>query len=122
MKTITVRRRRILSGLTKAGSLLLVASLVPGCVVERPQRVVVREPAPVIVYRAPPQPRAEPVPPPPSERVVWDPGHWRWDGHDWDWVPGHYEERPYREAVWVPGHWAERNGGWFWVAGGWRER
>lgn len=51
--------------------------------------------------------------------MAWNPGHWRWDGRDWIWVPGHYVERPHRAAVWVPGHWDARPGGWVWIAGHW---
>jgi hypothetical protein len=98
-----------------------LAILVAGCVVEPAPRPVAVE---VIAPRPPPPVRYEVAPPPPRERaeiLVWDPGHWRWDGHDWDWVPGHYVERPRHEAQWEPGHWAERpNGTWVWVAGHWR--
>jgi hypothetical protein len=74
----------------------------------------------------PPAPRYEAVPPyPPAYRpgrVVWQPGHWRWDGRDYDWVPGRYVEIPrhrhYRR--WNEGHWEQRHGGWFWVEGRWR--
>ena len=71
---------------------------------------------------APPPPRYEAVPPPPpgrGELVVWTHGRWRWDGAGWGWVPGHYIERPRREARWHEGHWDHRPGGWVWVEGGW---
>jgi len=72
----------------------------------------------------PPPLRHEMIPPPPvgrAERVVWVHGHWQWgrDRHHWDWVPGHYVERPRREAMWVDGHWDHRGGGWVWVEGEW---
>jgi hypothetical protein len=106
--------------LAVAGIALLLA--LAGCVVQpAPQPRPVVE---VIAPRPPPPVRYEVAPPVPQQRaelVVWDPGHWRWDGHDWDWVPGHYVERPHREAHWEPGHWAERpNGAWLWVEGHWR--
>ena len=72
---------------------------------------------------APPPPRYEAVPPPPpgrAEVVVWVHGRWRWDGARYDWVPGHYIERPRREARWHEGHWDHRPGGWVWVEGDWR--
>ena len=71
---------------------------------------------------APPPPRYEAVPPPPpgrAERIVWVHGRWRWDGHAWAWEPGHYVERPRREAHWVEGHWDRRPNGWVWVEGHW---
>lgn len=104
--------------LTAAVALPLL-SLAAGCVVEerRPAvEVVAPKPPPAVRYEV-----APPLPPQRMEVVVWDPGHWRWDGRDWDWVPGHYIERPQREARWEPGHWVERpNGTWAWVEGHWR--
>ncbi len=76
--------------------------------------------AEVIIRTAPPAVRVETVPPPPSRYHVWDPGHWRWDGHGYVWIPGHYINNPHRYARWVPGHWVNRGGGWFWVEGHWR--
>ncbi len=98
-------------GFASAFALLVAAGVLAGCVVA-PRRGAV-------VAVRPPPPRYEAPPPPPSERMVWDPGRWQWDGHDYRWVPGHYVERPYRDARWEPGHWAERNGGWVWVEGHW---
>jgi hypothetical protein len=120
-----VKRFRSMSSVTRRFALcgisaVTVGLLASGCVVA-PRHAIV-ETSPVVVYSSPPPLREEVVPPPPNEQVVWEPGHWRWDGHDWQWLPGHYETRPYAEAVWIPGHWAERNGGWVWVAGHWRER
>lgn len=95
--------------------------LTAGCVIQRPSGPVSVE---VVAPKPPPPMRYEVAPPLPPERaelMVWDPGHWHWDGHDWDWVPGHYVKRPHREAHWVPGHWDARpNGTWIWVAGRWR--
>jgi WXXGXW repeat (2 copies) len=62
------------------------------------------------------------TPPPsggPPEMFVWQPGHWRWDGHDYAWHPGHYERRPAREAVWVPPEWVDRGGQWVFRPGHW---
>ncbi len=102
------------------GSLIVPATLLSlsACYVETPRRVVVVAPNP------PPPVRVETVPAVPAPRaeaLVWDPGHWHWDGHDWVWRPGHYVERPRREAVWEPGHWvAQPAGGYLWVDGHWR--
>jgi hypothetical protein len=76
--------------------------------------------ADVIVRVPPPAVRVETVPPPPSHYHVWDPGHWRWDGHGYVWIPGHYINNSHRYSRWVPGHWVNRGGGWFWVEGHWR--
>ena len=74
-----------------------------------------------VIVRVPPPPvRVETAPPPPSHDHVWDPGHWKWDGHAYVWVPGHYVHNPHHSAKWIPGHWVERHGGWYWVEGHWR--
>lgn len=76
----------------------------------------------VFIERAPPPPREEVVPVLPRERAereVWQPGYWRWNGHEHVWVAGHYVERPRPRAVWVPGHWDQRPRGWVYVEGHW---
>jgi hypothetical protein len=92
---------------------VLLTTALAGCIVEQPR-------GEVIVRQAPPPPRYEVIPPPPREFVEWRPGHWRWDGREYAWIPGEYVERPRREARWEPGHWAERPNGWVWVEGHWR--
>lgn len=68
-----------------------------------------------------PPPRREPPPPPPPGRAyVWEPGHWRWDGHRYDWRGGHYIPRRAEYRQFVPGHWANRHGTWVWVPQHWR--
>ncbi len=64
--------------------------------------------------------RTERIPPPPhGPRMVWEPGHWHWNGSGYSWVGGHYV-RPGRGNQWVHGHWANRAGRWVWVGGHWR--
>jgi WXXGXW repeat (2 copies) len=99
---------------------LAAAATVGACTVR------VREPvAEVVVARPPPPPRPEPPPPPPPGDpaiFVWQPGHWKWNGHDYAWHPGHYEKRPARAAVWVPAEWVERGGQWVYHPGHWSYR
>ncbi|HWK46550.1 MAG TPA: hypothetical protein VNT30_17650 [Stellaceae bacterium] len=87
-----------------------------GCVVAPPRHVemVASAPPPPVRYEAPPPP------PGPVERWVWQPGHWRWDGREYAWDPGHYVERPMRNAVWVPHQWVPRGNGWVMVEGHWQ--
>jgi hypothetical protein len=77
-----------------------------------------------IAPSAPPPPRVETLPPPPSDEarvMYWRPGHWMWDGASWSWSQGQYVERPAPQAVWEPGHWVQRpSGGYVWVGGRWR--
>ncbi|HXB62186.1 MAG TPA: hypothetical protein VNU94_04970 [Acidobacteriaceae bacterium] len=79
--------------------------------------------AQVVVRIGPPPPRpVEVVPAPPPEHAdwVWQPGYHQWDGNQYVWVPGHYEQPPHPHARWVPGHWSHRNGGYVWIDGHWR--
>ena len=59
-------------------------------------------------------------PPPPGARMVWEPGHWQWDGRAYAWVGGHYVRPGRAHAQWVHGHWANQGGRWVWVGGHWR--
>lgn len=73
-------------------------------------------------YAPIPPPRSEIVPPPPRGRVVWQPGHWHWDGFRYVWIAGRYvERRPhfgrYAEGRWV---WAPRAGRWVWRPAQWQ--
>jgi WXXGXW repeat (2 copies) len=69
---------------------------------------------------APPLPRVELIPPSPGPQMVWQSGHWSFNGAAWDWVPGHYEAAPQPTAQWIPGHWTQQPGGsWLWIAGRW---
>lgn len=74
---------------------------------------------PDVYAPAAPPPEVEAPPPPPASVDVWTPGHWAWNGANWDWVPGQYVQRPAPQAAWVPGHWEASNGGYVWVSGHW---
>ncbi len=69
---------------------------------------------------APPPLQSEYVPPPPDDTYVWQSGYWQWTGSQYQWVPGHYAQRPYPTAMWVPDHWEQYNGGWAFVPGHWQ--
>jgi hypothetical protein len=94
----TMNRRAFLSATLLAG--------LTGCVVAAPPPG--RPPIPVARY--------EPVPPPPGERVVWQPGEWHWDGHEYVWRAGHYVEKRVDYHRFVPGHWDDRG---LWEPGHW---
>jgi hypothetical protein len=78
----------------------------------------------VIAPNAPPPPRVETIPQPPSAEaqvMYWQPGHWMWNGANWEWASGQYVQRPAPQAVWQPGHWAQQpSGGYVWVDGHWQ--
>lgn len=91
-------RRTLLAGL---------ALPVAGCVVE-----------PANPYPPVPARRAEVIPPAPRGAVVWQPGHYQWDGAAYVWVPGRYVAR--RAGRWERGHWQRAGGRWVWVPAQWR--
>ena len=70
-------------------------------------------------YPPVPPPQTEVIPVAPNERVVWQPGHWRWNGTTYVWIAGRYIAKPVHAAHWIEGHWAMRGGGWVWVGGHW---
>jgi len=78
--------------------------------------------AEVYVPVGPPPPRVEVIPVLPPERVEverWQPGYWRWNGHEHAWMEGHYVARPRSVAEWTPGRWEQRSRGWVYVEGHW---
>jgi hypothetical protein len=74
----------------------------------------------VIAPAAPPAVRTEIIPAAPSTDVVWQPGHWVWNGAQYAWVSGVYVARPRPQVAWVPGHWDQGPNGWTWVDGFWQ--
>jgi hypothetical protein len=89
-----------------------------------PPPAVVAPPAPTtaiaVAPTAPPPPEVE-TPPlaPPGANLVWDPGHWNWNGSNFVWVAGTFIERPAATAALVPGHWEQRVDGWDWIPATW---
>jgi WXXGXW repeat (2 copies) len=77
----------------------------------------------IVVHEAPPPPRHEEMPAPPSEHSDWSwhPGYYQWNGNAYEWVSGKYEQSPRPHDTWVAGHWVNRDGGWVWVEGHWSQ-
>jgi hypothetical protein len=67
----------------------------------------------------PPPPQAETPPPAPGPTYVWEPGHWYWNGVQYQWQPGRYVAKPTTTATYTPGHCEQRPEGWVWVGGAW---
>ena len=105
-------------------SLVLLILTTSACV----ERVVERPappPAQAVVYVQKPPPaeivEVVPAPPGPANVWVWQKGHWRWDGYNYHWFPGHWVQRPPNVTVWVAPHWEARGGnGFVFVEGTWR--
>lgn len=107
----TVSRRRLLGGFTVLTGVAVVA--VPA---------LAQLQAEIYIPAAPPPPRVEVVPVLPADRVEverWQPGYWRWNGHEHVWTEGRYVARPQPRAEWLPGRWEQRPRGWVYVEGHW---
>jgi WXXGXW repeat (2 copies) len=74
-----------------------------------------------ITKTPPPAPYTESPPPKPHPADVWVAGYFKWDGRDFEWVPGHWMAPPPGTRDWVPGAWSERaDGKWEFVDGHWQ--
>ena len=51
--------------------------------------------------------------------MVWEPGHWHWDGREYVWVGGHYIRPVRANARYVHARWRWNGGAWVWVPGHW---
>ena len=72
-------------------------------------------------YPPVPAPPAEMVPAPPRSSVplIWQPGHYDWDGARYIWVPGHWVDRAGHGTLWQDGYWQRAGAGFTWVPPHW---
>jgi len=106
------------------GSATLLSAAVIGlcaCTIT-PAHVTVGAPA-VVVWApmAPPPPRVEVMPPPPSHDYFWVSGYWFWEGNQHRWVDGHWEHHREYEH-WVPHRWDHDERGQWRLTGGYWHR
>ena len=90
-------------------------------VAPQPQ-VVVQQPQPtyyapenepeVDAMMAPPPVQAEAIPPAPAPGFVWQAGYWRWNGAQYMWIGGHWQQPPQAGYVWQQPRWVVRHGRW----------
>ena len=81
--------------------------VVAGCTAPRPTH------PPIPPYRT----EQVPLPPVSSAVVVWQPGHFDWNGADYAWVPGEWVER--KSTTWLDGYWDEAGSTPVWVPAHW---
>lgn len=110
------RRSKFLSASLAAA--IGCASLV-GCVVNT------ADPPPrttgIVVNHPPPAPEREPPPPPsPNAAAVWVPGYWHWNGLQYSWIGGHWEQHAPQGAQWHAPHYSIRGSSYVYEPGGWR--
>lgn len=92
---------------------LVVAGLLAGCA---SQSTSSGNPYPPV-----PPPMAETMPKPPVSAVplLWQPGHWNWNGTGYVWQPGEYVPAAGHGQLFQPGYWAQSPAGWTWQPAHW---
>lgn len=60
-----------------------------------------------------------PKPPVTSEPLMWQPGHWDWNGSGYVWAPGQFVPAAGHGNLWMPGWWSRTDSGWVWQPPHW---
>ena len=93
---------------------LLAVSLIAGCA-QRPTQTDANPfpPVPPVI--------SEMVPKPPvvAEPLMWQPGHWDWNGSGYVWAKGQYVPAAGHGNMWMPGWWSRSPAGWSWQPPHW---
>lgn len=72
-------------------------------------------------HKQPPQNPPETPGPQPGPQSLWVPGHYSWDGNDFQWQAGGWAVPPTGFHAWVPGHWDQvSSGNWSYTEGRWQ--
>jgi hypothetical protein len=85
-----------------------------GCVVQSGRPVVAACPAPPPLHT-----EVLPRPPLSEEPLVWQPGHWDWNGSTYTWRDGAWLPRAGRGTSWLDGYWTTASGSCVWVPAHW---
>jgi hypothetical protein len=94
-------------------AVFLALSLVAGCTQPAPHSENPYPPVP------PPVAEAIPKPPVTGEALMWQPGHWDWNGSGYVWARGQYVPARGHGNLWVPGWWSRSSAGWNWQPPHW---
>jgi WXXGXW repeat (2 copies) len=72
-------------------------------------------------YPPVPQLISEAIPRPPviAEPLMWQPGHWDWNGSGYVWARGQYVPAAGHGSLWMPGWWSRTQAGWTWQPPHW---
>lgn len=97
-----------------AAALAGAVALLAGCATQ-PGTTAMSAPPPV------PPPRTDPIPMPPvtATPLIFQPGHWDWNGGGYIWQPGEYVPREGHGSLYMPGYWAQSKSGWQWLPPHW---
>ncbi len=68
-----------------------------------------------------PAPQAEEVPAPPVwyTPLIWQPGHYDWDGSHYVWSKGEWTDKAGKGTLWQDGYWEQQGDNYVWVRGHW---
>jgi hypothetical protein len=93
---------------------LLMTGLLVGCAApETTQTVDSHPPVPALF------PESIPKPPVSAETLIWQPGHWDWNGTGYVWAPGQYVPAAGHGYLWMQGYWDRTPAGWSWQPAHW---
>ena len=92
---------------------LLAVVLLTGCTVRPGPEANPYPPVP------PPVSEIVPKPPVTSETLMWQPGHWDWNGSAYTWAKGQYVPADGHGSLWMPGWWSRDAAGWTWIPPHW---
>ena len=54
-----------------------------------------------------------------ADALLWQPGHWDWNGSGYAWQPGEYVPAAGHGALFQIGYWQQTPSGWVWVKAHW---
>jgi hypothetical protein len=92
---------------------LLAVGLIGGCVQNSPSDGNPFPPVPASVTEVMPKP------PVTAEALMWQPGHWDWNGSGYVWGQGQYVPAAGHGNLWMPGWWSRTPAGWTWIPPHW---
>ena len=92
---------------------LLAISLLAGCGQNQAADGNPYPPVPAPILETPPKP------PVTSEGLMWQPGHWDWNGSGYVWAQGQYVPAAGHGSLWMPGWWSRGPSGWTWQPPHW---
>ena len=91
----------------------LAVLLAPACWPDAGPRPIPYPPVPALIQETAPKP------PVTQEALMWQPGHWDWNGSGYVWARGQYVPAAGHGNLWVPGWWSRTDAGWVWQPPHW---
>ncbi|HET8995938.1 MAG TPA: hypothetical protein VFN42_04660 [Acetobacteraceae bacterium] len=93
---------------------LVLAGLLAGCATETTTST--GNPYPPV---PPPIAESRPLPPVSAQALMWQPGHWDWNGSGYVWQKGQYVPGAGHGPLFQPGYWTQTPSGWSWQPAHW---